>query len=143
MTTLHQYCIYRLISDEGSYIGQTKQIDKRMRQHYKNPVFSDEINIDEVIIEVLGVYLLENRDQATAVEYLWTTRLEPELGGTTEGELEYIGGHNKAMELATYAEENQKLDVEYDDEPLINYKPKELTIEQRRAMITRKRRSGR
>jgi hypothetical protein len=114
-----------------------------MRQHYKNPVFSDEINIDEVIIEVLGVYLLENRDQGTAVEYLWTTRLEPELGGTTEGELEYIGGHNKAMELATYAEENQKLDVEYDDEPLINYKPKELTIEQRRAMITRKRRSGR
>jgi hypothetical protein len=84
------YSVYRIHTDQGTYVGHTSDFNYRMGWHY-NCKFSDESSRrpiirairetpeDKLKVEELGLYCVESRDEIEVIERYWINKTKSSL----------------------------------------------------------------
>jgi hypothetical protein len=144
------YSVYKIYTDAGIYVGQTKDIQQRMVGHYsiktwkkspglcRTPIYNAILTTpdERLRIEELGFYKIENRKQINQVEKYWIARTGANLNVKHRHHKRtlYLNGlHDleKTLRVNRTPEQRVILDMKYQfDLMMVTYKLQKLNLDE-------------
>jgi len=143
------YSVYKIYTDTGIYVGQTKDIQKRMVGHYSNktwkkspgfcrtPIYNAILTTpdERLKIEELGFYKIENRKQINKIEKYWIARTGANLNVIHRHHkrtlyLDELYDLEKTLRITRTQEQRVILDMKYQyDLMMITQKLQKLSLD--------------
>ena len=144
------YSVYKIYTDAGIYIGQTKDIQKRMVDHYSNktwkkspgfcktPIYNAILTTpdERLRIEELGFYKIENRKQINKIEKYWIARTGANLNVIHKHHkrtlyLDELYNLEKTLRITRTQDQRVILDMKYQyDLMMITHKLQKLSLDE-------------